>query len=237
MSDAPPWARQDGESVRAYDAFVAYRDLPPRERSLAKTAQRLGMNLTTVEEWSRQWGWVARVQAWTDEQDAVRREAALKVVADMAEAHARDAQRARQMLMLPILTVLQRMSQRDENGNPVPLERHLAGMPMSDLLDLATSAARTLKTVVEVERLARGLPTDTLALTGGEDAGSVNLPRNNPRAAALAIDLLDAIAGGDAGGEDDAGRVGVPDAVQEVEAVPLAASSQPRIDGPGGASA
>ena len=43
MSDRKPWERQPGETAKAYDAFLHYRDLPAIDRSV-------------VAAWGRKWG-------------------------------------------------------------------------------------------------------------------------------------------------------------------------------------
>lgn len=57
------WERLEKESARAFAAFAVYLELGP-ERSLAKTGQKLGKNLTTIGEWSTKHGWVDRARSW-----------------------------------------------------------------------------------------------------------------------------------------------------------------------------
>jgi hypothetical protein len=57
------WERQVGESPKAYNAFVKYRDLAER-RTMAKVAQELGCSSTNVERWARRWCWTQRTYAY-----------------------------------------------------------------------------------------------------------------------------------------------------------------------------
>jgi len=68
-----PWERQDGESAKAFEAFKIYRDMGP-ERSLSKLEQSFNgtKSKTWLGEWSRNNGWVERVEAfdsWLDQQE------------------------------------------------------------------------------------------------------------------------------------------------------------------------
>lgn len=70
-----PWDRIPEEGSRAYAAFVVYRDLPPRERSLLATEriQRRKPDVPTATgryvEWFRAWNWLKRAQAWDEHLD------------------------------------------------------------------------------------------------------------------------------------------------------------------------
>lgn len=57
------WERQVGESEKAFDAFVKYRDLAER-RTLARVAQMLGCSSTNVERWASRWFWTQRTYAY-----------------------------------------------------------------------------------------------------------------------------------------------------------------------------
>ena len=82
--DTQPWERQPGEPPRAWAAFTTYRDLAPHERSLQKVAQKFGKTHQWMSQLSSRWRWVGRTAAWENEQDRVKRVAAIKAVEDMA---------------------------------------------------------------------------------------------------------------------------------------------------------
>lgn len=52
-----------GESGKAYDAFLTYRD-QGATRSLRKVAEHLAKSGSLIRRWSLQWHWTARVGAW-----------------------------------------------------------------------------------------------------------------------------------------------------------------------------
>jgi len=80
--DRPIFARQPGESDKAWQAFEAYRDLGA-ERSSEKVAKRFGKSHAIISRWSARWGWRARVEAWSLEQDRTARGAKLDAIAEM----------------------------------------------------------------------------------------------------------------------------------------------------------
>ena len=82
--DTQPWERQPGEPPRAWAAFTTYRDMAAHERSLVKVGQTFGRTARYVEDLSSRWRWVGRTAAWDNEQDRVKRVAAIKAVEDMA---------------------------------------------------------------------------------------------------------------------------------------------------------
>ncbi len=61
--DREPWLRQPQETARAYAALQAYFDMGPLDRSLSKTAGRIGRSLSMTERWASRWSWVKRAQA------------------------------------------------------------------------------------------------------------------------------------------------------------------------------
>lgn len=60
--DVAPWERQDGESVEAYAAFVAYRDAEKR---------RIDKKQGTHGKWSVEWSWGYRCLEWDRHQARV----------------------------------------------------------------------------------------------------------------------------------------------------------------------
>ena len=61
--DIRPWDRQAGESSKAYEAFVTYRDLGA-ERSIRRVAEALSKSVPLMGRWSSAHGWPARAAAW-----------------------------------------------------------------------------------------------------------------------------------------------------------------------------
>jgi len=139
-----PWERQPGESARAYAAFCAYRDLPPRERSILRAAELLGYVRAPrgqrrpnvpgrIVAWSQRWRWAERALAWDEEQDRLARAAETEAIKAMRDRHAREAMALQQK-------ALERLRAMD------PSE-----LSPSDVLRYFVEAAK-------LERLARGEP-------------------------------------------------------------------------------
>ena len=129
-----PWERQPNESERAFEAFTVYRDMGA-ERSYAKSGKKLGKSKTIIERWGRVYRWAERIEAWTDEQDRLTREALIKGITAMRKNHTDVAyemlQKARAALQ------------------SLPLEE----MTMTDV-------ARAVDVASKLERLSRGEPTE-----------------------------------------------------------------------------
>lgn len=93
--DPLPWERQQGEGPQAYRAFAAYRDSGAggAKRSLQKTAESLLKSdgtpyaLGTFKEWSRNWDWQRRVDAWDEEQDRETQKELVRGIQSMRQNH------------------------------------------------------------------------------------------------------------------------------------------------------
>jgi hypothetical protein len=63
-ADEPePWARRPGESGKAYQAFVCWRDLGVT-RSTTEVSRQLGKGPDLIRRWKRRWDWDHRTAAW-----------------------------------------------------------------------------------------------------------------------------------------------------------------------------
>ena len=71
--------QQRKESDKAFAAFSLYLSQGP-ERSLAKTAAKLGRSKVMMEKWSRKHDWLARVMAYNEHMALVERESAEAMV-------------------------------------------------------------------------------------------------------------------------------------------------------------
>lgn len=150
MSDAPPlWERQPGETVKAFQAFIAYRDMGGR--SQRAVAQTLGKSRQLLDKWSTTWRWVERVKAWDDHRDGEGRKAELKAIRDMRARHAQEAV-ALQTKALDRLRTLD-----------------AAALTPNDVLRFFVEAAK-------LERVARGQPeTITQQEITGKNGGPVEI--------------------------------------------------------------
>ena len=81
-SDSKPWERQEGEGVKAFEAFLIYLNMGT-ERSQQAVANELSKSRQLLARWSAAYRWVERAAAFDD--DVLRR------------AHAEAVKKARKM--------------------------------------------------------------------------------------------------------------------------------------------
>src|SRR4051812_26103370 len=147
-----------GEPARPYAAFVLYRDMGP-QRSTAAVGRELGKSKTLMDRWSAHWSWVERVEAWGAEQARVRLQAQFDEAVASGQRQALLAQRAQLALSQPTRALMARMQE-----DPDKLLGELKALQASELLALIAVCTRALKPAVEIERLARGMTTSTIAV-------------------------------------------------------------------------
>jgi hypothetical protein len=145
------WEQLEGESDKAFSAFVIFRDMGPSKRSLdgastlyhnhnrqegdkkemagAKNKNRSGQ----VQVWADRWNWRQRASAWDAEQDRVGREAQLQEIIEMRRRHAEEA-------MLLQTVALEKLRAIDPDS-----------LTANQTLDYLVEAAK-------LERLSRGEP-------------------------------------------------------------------------------
>lgn len=170
MTAPAPWERQEGETPRAWAAFVVYRDMGPA-RSYGKVRDAQGKApgyVRQIEKWSSTNRWVNRVAAWDAEQDRVTREARLQSlrngVTEMQERQVRAAQRDQAALDVIAMKLLERLERGD-----LDLLGQLDTMPAEDLVKLAALATRARKVAVQVEWAARGVSPAALSGESGDE--------------------------------------------------------------------
>jgi hypothetical protein len=162
-----PWYRRPGESVRAYNAFCAYRELGPG-RSLAEAtrrcvaAERPAIHVSGVAEkgsfkrsksgqigvWCRKFGWVERCREWDAYQAAVYKNCLRKDLEQMAESHADQARLALEVLMIPITALAKSIEQHKFD---------VAKMSIGQVSGLALKLAKLVPALHRCERTALGL--------------------------------------------------------------------------------
>lgn len=150
MEERKPWERQKGETRRAYLAFCCYRDLDPRERSQRKAADayykgKTKVYLGQISVWSSKYNWVKRCEAYDEYLDELKRQADLEALLEMS---ARQAQIGQDMQDL---------------GNK-GLQERLQARKIGEMNTL--DIVRLTRTGAEIERLARGMPTQIVEEQG-----------------------------------------------------------------------
>lgn len=177
-SSATPWDRQDGETPKAFRAWIAYRDQGP-----ARTLQQVAVLLKRKPEyrrqlsrWAARYDWHSRASAWDDHLQSARNE----VIVD----HVREAQ-AELQARLPDLTrrlleiALGRQTPPEPDGAEPPpftgaharillgaIDR--AGLPSVRRVD-HTSAGEPLGRSVDLSRLSDDALAELAAVVGADD--------------------------------------------------------------------
>ncbi len=134
-----PWERLQGETDRAFEAFLVYRDMGAA-RSTAKVAQELGKSKALMDRWCSRWRWVRRVRLYAAHEDHLRRERLRVQRLEMVERHARYGQwmqaKAAQLISSMSAEHLTIEQARRYMETGVRVERDALGAPA---LDEATS--------------------------------------------------------------------------------------------------
>ena len=75
-----PWERQQGESEKAFAAFVIYRDLGEK-RTITEVAKQLSRSRQWINEWKDKWSWKERAALYDQEMQREARKAARAIMA------------------------------------------------------------------------------------------------------------------------------------------------------------
>jgi hypothetical protein len=86
-SEQYTWQQQPNESIKAFQAFVVYRNLETNERSLQRVSSELAKSLPLIKRWSARHDWIERVALWDDYQELRRLEARIEARRKMDERH------------------------------------------------------------------------------------------------------------------------------------------------------
>ena len=85
-NDTKPWERQEGESVKAFEAFTVCLEMGD-ERSIREVAQRLAKSRTLIGRWSVTYQWVERVAAFDADVQRKAHAKAVKKRRNMVDRH------------------------------------------------------------------------------------------------------------------------------------------------------
>lgn len=166
----PLFARQPGESARAFAAFRTYLDMGDG-RSLAKLGRKWGKHRTTIEQWSVKWRWQERLNAKIEHDTMVEQEARDAKLRAKADEWARREQALREdrwNLAQRILARIDKMLQfpvarsTTKGGKTIVMPSKWTDSSIAQLTGAADKLAA----------LAVGAPTEHAQVTG-KDGGPV----------------------------------------------------------------
>lgn len=203
--EIPPWERQPDESQRAFHYFTHYRDMPNRTMRAAyaehkKRCQGIDINPRTSprrwHQWSSQYHWVRRAQAWDLEVDRQARKALIASQAALKVRHAEAAQAALSVLTVPTTIAMAALQLQDGKilKDLITKAGGGTGAFMSMLRDASRMAA-ILPSVMAAERMAVGLTSESIGVVEEvQDHGLANRITDDPEATKLAVQLLHRLA-------------------------------------------
>jgi hypothetical protein len=141
------WERQEGEPLAAWNAFRAYRDLPPgKARSVKRAAEALSMQESGFRRWSKKWRWPARSEAWDAHLDA----AGVSAI----EFERTEAAKRRIKLADSILRVAEHQLQTWIDDIECGIKIELTPYEVAKLIEIG----------YKIDRLERGESTDNMAV-------------------------------------------------------------------------
>lgn len=81
-----PWERKHGETEKAFEAFLIYKNLGPG-RTQIDVAQKLSKSVSLIRRWASEWEWKNRVIAWDSDVEQKAKEEAQKELKAMILRH------------------------------------------------------------------------------------------------------------------------------------------------------
>lgn len=148
-----PWLRLPTETDTQWTYFQYFRDLGPT-RSLEQVQRHFGLGPNSLYKYSGGNDWTDRARAFDKYQDRVYQATLMKEIREMASKHADAAAKNIEALLLPAQAVLRKLE-----SNPDLIDE-LSEKETKQLLSLTVNAARTIPSLMNAERLSRGLPTE-----------------------------------------------------------------------------
>jgi len=150
-----PWDRLPGETVNAFAAFLAYRDMI-NSKSVSKVAETIGKSQSYVTKLSSINKWKKRAEAYQTYMDKKEQEMKLKQIEEMVKRHSTHAAEIETAMMIPINKFLEKAKNKmgDEK------EDDLSKKTIGELLNIVYTTADLFPKIVDAERKSRGVPTD-----------------------------------------------------------------------------
>jgi hypothetical protein len=151
------WDRQPGEGDEAWEAFVTYRDSGLEDgarRSTRRTARELDKSHTLIGQWSGNYEWQLRTQAFDRNLDAIKLKESADRIVRAARRHGDHIEALTLALIAPVRAYLTKIQQ--QGGSAQAFE----GWTLRELQRAASESARLMPNLIQAERLVMGLATD-----------------------------------------------------------------------------
>jgi len=187
-----------GEGPKAFAAFCIYRDQGPA-RSLDKAWRAAHPQAghrrrsKTWAEWSSRWRWLTRAEEFDAHVELEGRKRFAKELQDAKARHARVIQANLQAAMVSTRVVLETLNDATQLAQLVT-EARQSPARLKEHLDRSGRHANAVVQLVECERLILGMSTTIVEVEGRRETFGDRISRD-PEATALAIMLLDRLAG------------------------------------------
>ena len=186
-----PFHQLPGESIKAYQAFVVYRNLDAKERSLQRVGSELVKSRQLLSRWSAKWSWVERAQAWDNHQEIKRLEARIEEKQKMDEQHLKIVRAMRSKIIDALTKMEADVLARDVRemrswiAEFIRLERLIMGEPESieerrEKIEIHASIEEQIK---EYAPVFQELIDEGVITLDGEPALPLVLPRKPTRRA------------------------------------------------------
>lgn len=152
------WEQQPGESDKAFNAFKLYYDMGSK-RSHSKVASALGSRTSTyISEWAIKFQWRERVNALNADKLRDEIEIHKEQIKSLTEKQLQQVSGIRAILNIPFKVLTDRLK-KDVEGKIRAIE-DLEVLPTTELYDMVMSSGKMLDTIIKIERLLLGVPTD-----------------------------------------------------------------------------
>ena len=159
FSEDEPWGKMISESDREYELFSEYRALGIT-RSRKKVADKMKLSKIRIDRLAKDRNWEARVQAWDTYRERVYTAELILGVKEMAHDHARIASEGVRALSTVFESIVETMEDEAERD---AFLNELKTYPVKTRLAIAQGSARVIPSLMNAERLSRGLPTEISA--------------------------------------------------------------------------
>ena len=168
------WDRWPTEGEAAFQAWVAYRDMP-LPRSTRRVAEMSSKSPTLIARWSKLHNWVTRAALYDSHRDKLALQTRMDAIVKMEEKHARIAAGFVGVMAMPLSAIAK--DRVLDDGTTMPRQAELERLSVTALFHLAESAARTFAAMTSIERLSRG-------------AGAAEAPADMAAAVPRQLDVL-----------------------------------------------